>query len=38
MIGKRIVYSFMINEKTFWYGCLVTNVPEPHHQQWPFLT
>ena len=20
------------------YGCLVTNVPEQHHTQWPFLT
>ena len=37
MLGKRIVALFMIKNKPVWYGCLITNVPEPHHQAWPFL-
>ncbi len=38
MLGKRVVCLFIIKSKPVWYGCLVTNVPEPHHQHWPFVT
>jgi hypothetical protein len=38
MLGKRVVCLFIIKSKPIWYGGLVTNVPEPHHQRWPFVT
>lgn len=38
MLGKRVVCLFIIKKRPVWYGGLVTQVPEQHHQAWPFLT